>query len=76
MPHLAASGCVQDTMPLVLWTTLLLLGHFMNLADGGGKTDGVVCGIVQKGRAGGGTNRESYDREAGELSFYIQGRPQ
>jgi hypothetical protein len=45
MPHLAARGWVQATMPFVLCTTLRRLGHFMNSADGGGYTDGVVSGM-------------------------------
>lgn len=46
MPHFAASGCVQATMPLVLWTTLRRLGNGTNGSDPGGKTDGVVNGIL------------------------------
>lgn len=46
MPHLAARGWVQATMPLVLWTTLLRLGHFMNSPDGGGYTDDVGSGMA------------------------------
>lgn len=46
IPHLAAKGCVQATMPLVLWTTLLRLGHFIKAAEADGNTDGVVSGIV------------------------------
>ncbi len=53
MPHLAASGCVQATMPLVLCTTLLRLANFCITRDPGGKTDGVVSGMVgEAGRAG------------------------
>jgi hypothetical protein len=46
MPHFAASGCVQDTMPFRLWTTLRRLGNFNGFLDGGGNTDGVFKGIV------------------------------
>ncbi len=48
MPHLAARGWVQATMPLVLCTTLRRLGHFINSAEGGGYTDGVVRGMVRR----------------------------
>jgi hypothetical protein len=47
IPHFAASGCVQDTMPLVLCTTLLLLGHFIRVAEDGRKTDWVLRGILR-----------------------------
>lgn len=47
MPHLAARGWVQATMPLVLCTTLRRLGHFMNSPDGGGYTDGVASGMAR-----------------------------
>jgi hypothetical protein len=33
-------------MPLVLWTTLRRLANFMKASEAGGKTDGVVRGIV------------------------------
>lgn len=45
-PHLAARGWEQATIPLVLCTTLLRLGHFMNSADDGGYTDDVGSGMV------------------------------
>ena len=48
MPHFAARGCVQATIPLVLCTTLLLLGNLTGTCDGGGKTEGVVRGILDK----------------------------
>jgi hypothetical protein len=47
MPHLAARGWVQATIPLVLCTTLLRLGHFMNSPDGGGYTEGVASGMAR-----------------------------
>lgn len=47
IPHLAARGWEQATMPLVLCTTLRRLGHFMNSRDGGGYTDEVGSGIVR-----------------------------
>jgi hypothetical protein len=50
IPHFAASGCVLETMPLVLWTTLLLLGHFITSAEGGGNTEGVFRGMVARER--------------------------
>jgi hypothetical protein len=34
-------------MPLVLCTTLLRLGHFMNSPDGGGNTDAVLRGMLR-----------------------------
>ena len=46
MPHFAARGCVQETIPLVLCTTLLRLGNLTTSCDGGGKTEGVVRGIL------------------------------
>lgn len=46
IPHLAARGCVLETIPFVLCTTLLRLGHFINAADGGGNTEGVVRGMI------------------------------
>jgi hypothetical protein len=46
IPHFAARGWVQATIPFVLWTTLRRLGHFISSADGGGNTDGVVSGIL------------------------------
>lgn len=46
MPHLAANGCVQATMPFVLCTTLRLLGHFMNSSDAGGNSEDVDRGIL------------------------------
>lgn len=46
MPHLAASGWVHATMPVVLCTTLLRLGHFMNSLLGGGYTDDVGRGMA------------------------------
>lgn len=48
-PHLAARGCVHATMPLVLWTTLRRLGHFMNSPDGGGYTEEVGRGMAARG---------------------------
>lgn len=45
-PHLAARGCVQDTMPLRLWTTLLRLGNFIGSRNGGGNNEVVVRGIL------------------------------
>lgn len=33
-------------MPLVLWTTLLRLGHFWRVAEAGGNTEGVFRGIA------------------------------
>ena len=48
MPHLAARGWVQATMPLVLCTTLRRLGHFINSAEDGGYTEGVVRGMASR----------------------------
>lgn len=45
-PHFAAKGCVHETIPLVLCTTLLLLENLSSSADGGGNTDGVVRGML------------------------------
>ena len=39
MPHLAASGCVHETMPRVLWTTLRRLANLASSREGGGKTE-------------------------------------
>lgn len=46
MPHFAASGCVQATMPFVLWTGLRRLGNFEYSHDGGGKTELVGSGML------------------------------
>lgn len=46
MPHLAAKGWVQATMPLVLWTTLLRLLNLANSTVPGGNSEGVERGIL------------------------------
>lgn len=47
IPHFAANGCVHETMPLVLWTTLLRLLNLANsIGPGGNKVDG-ERGIVE-----------------------------
>lgn len=46
MPHLAASGCVQATMPFGLCTTLRLLGHFMYSLDAAGNSEEVGRGML------------------------------
>lgn len=46
MPHFAASDCVHDTMPLVLWTTLRRLANLEKTCASGGVTDAIVRGIL------------------------------
>lgn len=47
MPHFAARGWVQETMPLVLCTTLLLLLNFANWGLPSGKRSFVGRGILR-----------------------------
>lgn len=48
MPHLAARGWVQATMPLVLWTTLLLLLNLAHMGRPSGKRSFVGRGIFDR----------------------------
>lgn len=45
-PHFAASGCVQDTIPSVLWMTLRREANFWNPAEGGGNRDALGRGMT------------------------------
>lgn len=45
IPHLAANGCVQATMPFVLWTTLRRLLNFANSSGPGGNSEADERGI-------------------------------
>lgn len=46
MPHFAARGCEHAMMPLVLWTTLLLLLNLANSIGPGGNNEDVEEGIL------------------------------
>src|SRR5271163_4325431 len=49
-PASAANGCVHATMPFVLWTTLRLLGNWMNGGLGIGYIESEVSCILERAR--------------------------
>lgn len=52
MPHFAASGWVQDTIPFVLWTTLRRLPYFANSLACAEWRDSLVRGMMKASDAG------------------------